>query len=311
MYDTKPQPSFNKNFKLLLEDLEEKNEKSFETYLFTDSTKQIERFYNIFEDLNAEIDFHPVPQAIYAGFIDNKLQVACYTDHQIFERFHKYKLRKGFTKEQAMSLKMLRELRPGDFVTHIDHGVGKYSGLEKLDINGKIQESVRLIYQNNDILYVGINSLHKISRYIGKEGNAPKLSKIGGDAWKTLKRKTKRKIKDIAKELIKLYAKRRSAKGVAFPADGYMQNELEASFIYEDTPDQLKATIDMKEDMMTEAPHGQIDLWRCWIWQDRSGPLEVRLRPLLEVSKWQSLCLPLFLLFSMRRLLAIGSKTLV
>lgn len=253
-YDTNPQPSFNKNFKLLIENLERQAGDDIETFLFTDSTKQIERFYSIFEDLNAKVDFHPVPKSIYAGFIDKKLKIACYTDHQIFERFHKYKLRKGFTKEHALSLKMLRELRPGDFVTHIDHGVGKYSGLEKLEINGKTQESVRLIYQNNDILYVGINSLHKISRYIGKEGNAPKLSRIGGDAWKTLKRKTKKKIKDIAKELIKLYAKRKAAKGEAFPVDGYLQNELEASFIYEDTPDQLKATVDMKEDMMSESP---------------------------------------------------------
>ncbi len=253
-YETKPQPSFNRNFKLLIEDLEEKSEDHISTYLFTESTKQIERFYRIFEDLQAKVAFHPVPKAIYAGFVDSTLRVACYTDHQIFDRFHKYSLRKGFTKEQAMSLKMLRELKPGDFVTHIDHGVGRYSGLEKLDINGKIQESVRLIYLNNDVLYVGINSLHKISRYVGKEGNAPRLSKIGGDAWKTLKRKTKRKIKDIAKELIKLYAKRKAAKGVAFPVDGYLQNELEASFIYEDTPDQLKATIEMKEDMLSDAP---------------------------------------------------------
>ena len=253
-YDTKPQPSFNKNFKLLIEDLERKATDSIDTFLFTDSSKQIERFYTIFEDLNAKVDFHPVPQSISAGFIDLKLGIACYTDHQIFERFHKYKLRKGFTKEQAMSLKMLRELKPGDFVTHIDHGVGKYSGLEKLEINGKTQESVRLIYLNNDILYVGINSLHKISRYTGKEGHAPRLSKIGGDAWKVLKRKTKRRIKDIAKELIKLYAKRKAAKGEAFPPDGYLQNELEASFIYEDTPDQLTATVAMKEDMMSESP---------------------------------------------------------
>lgn len=254
VYKSKPQPSFNKNFKLLIEDLERRSEANMESYIFTDSSKQIERFYNIFEDLDAKVEFHPVPLAIYAGYVDEALGLAVYTDHQIFERFHKYKLRQGFTKEQALSLQMLRELKPGDFVTHIDHGVGKYSGLEKLEIAGKVQESVRLIYQNNDILYVGINSLHKISRYIGKDGSAPKLSKIGGDAWKNLKRKTKKKIKDIAKELIKLYAKRKAAKGYAFPPDGYLQNELEASFIYEDTPDQLKSTIDMKADMMSEAP---------------------------------------------------------
>ncbi|MDC1289734.1 transcription-repair coupling factor, partial [bacterium] len=183
-----------------------------------------------------------------------QLNIACYTDHQIFERFHKYKLKKGFTKEQAMSLKMLRELQPGDFVTHIDHGVGRYSGLEKIDINGHKQESLRLFYQNNDVLYVSINSLHKISKFKGKDGTPPKLSKIGGDAWKKLKSTTKRKVRDMAKELIKLYAKRKASKGHAFPPDGYLQNELEASFIYQDTPDQEKATIETKEDMMKEHP---------------------------------------------------------
>ena len=253
-YNSRPQPSFNKNFKLLIENLEENEKEGLETYLFTDSSKQIERFYSIFEDLNANVHFHPINKSIYEGFIDMDLKIACYTDHQIFERFHRYRLRKGFTKEQAMNLKMLRELRPGDFVTHIDHGVGKYSGLEKIEISGKVQESVRLIYLNNDILYVSINSLHKISKYVGKEGKPPRLNKIGGDAWKTLKRKTKKKVKDIAKELIKLYAKRKASKGHAFPADGYLQNELEASFLYEDTPDQLTATNAVKEDMMAEHP---------------------------------------------------------
>ncbi len=253
-YNSKPQPSFNKNFELLIRDLKKKSQDNIENYLFTDSKKQIERFYNIFQDLNAEVEFHPIEQSIDAGFIDPDLKIACYTDHQIFERFHRYKLKTGFTKEQALSLRMLRELKPGDFVTHIDHGVGKYSGLEKININGHIQESVRLIYLNNDILYVSINSLHKISRFVGKDGRAPRLSKIGGDAWKTLKRKTKRKVKDIAKELIQLYAKRKAAEGHAFPPDGYLQNELEASFIYEDTPDQLTATNDVKADMEKPNP---------------------------------------------------------
>ncbi|MBT8231142.1 MAG: transcription-repair coupling factor [Saprospiraceae bacterium] len=253
-YNAKPQPTFNKNFKLLIDDLEQKKRSGTETYLFTDNNRQIERFYNIFEDLGTDLVFHPVVHSIHAGFIDKDLKVACYTDHQIFERFHRYKLKKGFTKEQALNLRMIRELRPGDFVTHIDHGIGKYSGLEKLNINGQEQESIRLIYLNNDVLYVGINSLHKISRYIGKDGTAPKLSKIGGEAWKNLRRKTKRQIKDIAKELIKLYAQRRASKGFAFPEDNYLQNELEASFIYEDTPDQYDATIAVKEDMQKEYP---------------------------------------------------------
>ncbi|MEN0006950.1 MAG: helicase-related protein, partial [Bacteroidota bacterium] len=254
VFAARPQPSFNKNFTLLIENLTSNTKSRFENYLFTDNAKQIERFYSIFEDLEAAVQFHPVAKAIHQGFIDLDLKVACYTDHQIFGRFHKYKLRRGFTKDQALNLRMLRELTPGDFVTHIDHGVGRYSGLEKIDINGHVQESVRLIYKNNDMLYVSINSLHKISKFVGKDGTAPKLSKLGSDAWKTLKRKTKKKVKDIAGELIKLYAKRKASKGFAFPQDGYMQNELEASFIYEDTPDQLTATVDVKEDMMKAYP---------------------------------------------------------
>ena len=253
-FNSSPQPPFNKNFKLLIEDLNSNDKEGIENYIFTDNTRQIERFYSIFEDLDAKVQFHPVEKSIHEGFIDKDLNIALYTDHQIFNRFHKYRLRKGFTKEQALSLKMLRELKPGDFVTHIDHGVGKYSGLEKIDINGHVQESIRLFYQNNDVLYVSINSLHKISKFSGKDGTAPRLHKLGGDAWKTLKRKTKKKIKDIAKELIQLYAKRKASKGFAFPEDGYLQNELEASFIYEDTPDQELATIAVKEDMQKSHP---------------------------------------------------------
>lgn len=250
----KPQPSFNKNFNLLIEDLRKNEEAGMENYLLTDNKKQIKRFFSIFEDLEAKVQVHPIPIALHSGFIDPQLQIACYTDHQIFERFHRYKLKRGFTKEQSINLRMLRELETGDFVTHIDHGVGRYSGLEKININGHIQESVRLIYKNNDILYVSINSLHKISKFVGKDGTEPKLNKIGGDAWKTLKRKTKKKVKDIAKELIKLYAERKASKGHAFPPDGYLQNELEASFIYEDTPDQYQASVDVKTDMQKEHP---------------------------------------------------------
>jgi len=253
-YKAKPQPSFNKNFKLLIDDLHNNTKEKIENYIFTDNPKQIERFYAIFEDLDANVTFHPINKAIHQGFVDQHLKIACYTDHQIFERFHRFRLKKGFTKDLAINLKMLRELQPGDFVTHIDHGIGRYSGLEKIDINGHVQESVRLFYKNNDILYVSINSLHKISKYVGKEGKAPKLNKIGSDTWKALKRKTKKKVKDIAQELIKLYAKRKASKGFAFNEDGYLQNELEASFIYEDTPDQLTATNDVKADMQKEYP---------------------------------------------------------
>jgi transcription-repair coupling factor (superfamily II helicase) len=254
VYTTRPQPSFNKNFKLLIEHLDENTKAGIDNYLFAENPKQIERFHAIFEDLEAKVDFHPIPKSIDQGFLDLDLKTACYTDHQIFQRFHRYKLRRGFTRDQALNLRMLRELQPGDYVTHIDHGVGKYSGLQKIDINGHIQESVRLIYKNNDILYVSINSLHKISKYVGKEGTTPKVDKLGSDAWKNLKRRTKKKVKDIAGELIKLYAKRKASDGFAFPQDGYLQNELEASFIYEDTPDQLKATKDVKEDMTNAHP---------------------------------------------------------
>lgn len=253
-YSARPQPSFNKNFNLLIDNFKKNSKAGIENFLFTDSTKQIERFYAIFEDLEAHVEFHPITKAIHEGFIDPDLNIACYTDHQIFQRFHRYRLKKGFTKDKAMSLRMLRELKPGDFVTHIDHGVGRFSGLEKIDINGHIQESVRIFYKNNDVLYVSINSLHKITQYVGKEGTVPKLNKLGSDAWKRLKARTKKKVKDIAGELIKLYAKRKASEGHAFPEDGYMQNELEASFLYEDTPDQFSATNDVKADMMKPSP---------------------------------------------------------
>lgn len=253
-FDGKPQPSFNKNFNLLIENLYENTSSNTQNIIFTESEKQIERFENIFKEHDAEVKYSIIIANVFAGFIDTHLNVAFYTDHQIFERFHRYKLRQGFTKDQALTFKMIKELEPGDFVVHMDHGVGRFSGLEKIIINGHQQETVRLIYQNNDILYVGIHSLHKISKYVGKDGTPPALSKIGGEAWKNLKRKTKAKVKDIAKELIKLYALRKASKGFAFSPDGYLQNELEASFIYEDTPDQYTATIDVKEDMMKPHP---------------------------------------------------------
>jgi transcription-repair coupling factor (superfamily II helicase) len=253
-YEVKPQPSFNKNFTILIEDLQHLQANGFTSYIFTDNVRQVQRFESIFDDLQANVLLHPVMVSLDQGFIDPYHKISCYTDHQVFQRFHKYNLRRGFTRDQAMTLKFLRELQPGDFVTHIDHGVGRYSGLEKIDINGHLQESVRLLYKNNDILYVGIQSLHKISKHVGSEGTAPTLSKLGSDAWKTLKRKTKQKVKDIASELIKLYAKRKASVGYAFSPDGYLQNELEASFFYEDTPDQLATTIDVKADMEKESP---------------------------------------------------------
>ena len=253
-YNSKSQPAFNKNFSLLIDNLNANTAAGFENFIFTENPKQVERFYHIFEDLEAHVKFEPAMKAIHEGFVDLDHKIACYTDHQIFQRHHHYRLKQGFTADKAINLKLLRDLQPGDFVVHIDHGVGKYSGLQKITVNGHTQESVRIFYKNNDVLYVSINSLNKISKYTGKDGAEPALSKLGSDAWQNLKRKTKQKVKDIAKELIKLYAKRKASEGHSFPPDNYLQTELEASFIYEDTPDQEKATIDMKEDMMKPHP---------------------------------------------------------
>ena len=252
--NAKPQTNFNKNFSLLIDDLEKNTQSGFTNILWAGNERQIKRFSQIFDDLEAKVEYHALPRSIHAGFLDLDEQIICYTDHQIFRRFHKYQLRSGFSKDKALNLKMLRELQKGDFVTHIDHGIGRYSGLEKIMINGRVQESVRLIYKNNDILWVSINSLHKISKYAGKEGNVTKLDKLGSDRWKKLKAKTKKKVKDIAQDLIRLYAQRKQSSGFSFPVDDYMQAELEASFIYEDTPDQAKSTEAVKKDMEKSYP---------------------------------------------------------
>ncbi|MCB9307719.1 MAG: transcription-repair coupling factor [Lewinellaceae bacterium] len=253
-FHSKPQPSFNKNFDLLIRAMHEWKAGGYEVYICSENPKQFDRLAAIFRELKADVAFLPVEIPIHEGFVDEDLKIACLTDHQIFQRYHQYKIRQGFSKEQALNIRLLRELQPGDYVTHIDHGIGIFAGLQKIEIGGQVQEAVRLNYKNNDILYVSIHSLHKISKYIGQDGAAPQLSKIGSDAWKQLKARTKRKIKDIAAELIKLYAARRAARGHAFPPDGYLQNELEASFIYEDTPDQFKATNDIKGDMEKSYP---------------------------------------------------------
>lgn len=253
-FSIKSQPAFNRHFDLLIKDLKSFEQKKYNIFLFADNPKQLERLHSIFSDLRAEIQFTPIPVSIHEGFIDDDLQLICYTDHQIFQRYHKYKIKQAFSKNKALTLKTLRELQPGDYVTHIDHGVGTYSGLQKIEINGKVQEAVRIIYKDNDLLYVNISSLHKISKYSGKEGTVPKMNKLGSDVWNRLKDKTKKQVKDIATDLIKLYAQRKSQKGFAHSPDNYMQTELEASFIYEDTPDQNKATLDVKKDMEKPSP---------------------------------------------------------
>ncbi|MBE8714076.1 transcription-repair coupling factor [Sphingobacterium hungaricum] len=252
-FDTHPQPSFNKDFNLLIHNFKENEKNQIQNLIFSDSNKQIERIYTILEDLDKSVTFTPIYRALREGFRDDALKLACYTDHQIFDRYYKYKRKKGYERSQAITLKELRDLKPGDFITHIDHGVGKYAGLEKIEVNGKTQEMIRLIYADNDLLYVNINSLNRISKYSGKEGTVPKMNKLGTDTWDKLKKTTKKKVKDIARDLIKLYAKRKAQTGNSFSPDSYLQTELEASFIYEDTPDQEKATNDVKKDM--ESPH--------------------------------------------------------
>ncbi len=253
-YHTKLQPAFNRRFELLISDLKSWVAKGFELFIFAENPKQLERLHSIFADLKAEIPFTPIALAIHEGFIDEDLKVVCYTDHEIFQRYHKYKVKQAYNKSKALTIRALKELQPGDYVTHIDHGVGTYSGLQKIEVNGVMQEAVRLIYKDSDILYVNINSLHKISKYTGKEGSVPKINKLGSDAWQRLKEKTKTKVKEIAFDLIQLYAQRKAQEGFAHTPDSYLQTELEASFMYEDTPDQSKATADVKKDMESPSP---------------------------------------------------------
>jgi len=252
-FQTRDQPAFNRQFDLLIRDLKNWEAKKFSIYIFAENPRQLERLHSIFADLKAEVNFVPIPVAIHEGFIDESLGLVCYTDHQVFQRYHKYKIKQAYNKSKALTIRALKELTPGDFVVHMDHGVGVYSGLQKMDIGGKWQESVRILYKDNDILYVNINSLHKISKYTGKEGHVPKINKIGSDVWQKLKEKTKIRVKQIAFDLIKLYAQRKAQPGFSHTPDNYMQIELEASFIYEDTPDQSKAVADVKKDM--ESPH--------------------------------------------------------
>lgn len=252
-FNTSPQPVFHKNFKLLIENLKNNQKLNISNLIFSDSARQIERLYTIFEDLDKDLEFQPVYHAISQGFTDKDLKLACYTEHQIFDRYYRGKSKTNSSKSRIITLKELRDLKPGDFVTHLDHGIGRFAGLEKIEINGHKQEAVRLVYRDNDLLYVSINSLHKISKYVGKDGTEPRVHKLGSDVWEKLKNNTKKKVKDIARDLIKLYAKRKAQPGYQFTPDNYMQVELEASFMYEDTPDQSKATADVKADM--ENPH--------------------------------------------------------
>ena len=251
-FNCKPQPAFNKKFDLLITALNENYEQGFTNVLCCSTEQQAKRLHDIFEEVEATVHYKTVVFPLYQGFLEHDLKLACFTDHQIFERYHKFHLKNGYAKKQAITLKELNKLELGDYVTHIDHGIGKFGGLQKIDVEGKQQEAIKLVYGDRDILYVSIHSLHKISKFNGKDGAPPKIYKLGSAAWKKLKQKTKSRVKKIAFDLIKVYAKRRLEKGFQYGPDSYLQNELEASFIYEDTPDQAKSTADVKRDMESE-----------------------------------------------------------
>lgn len=254
-FNTKPQPSFNKQFNLLIENLNQNTKDGYTNYIFCSSDQQAKRFKDIFADAQGHVDqVEMIVFPLYQGFIDYENRNVCYTDHQVFERYHKFSLKNGYAKKQAITLKELTNLEVGDYVTHIDHGIGKFGGLQKIEVEGKMQEAIKLVYGERDILYLSIHSLHKISKFNGKDGSAPKIYKLGSAAWKKLKQKTKARVKHIAFNLIELYAKRRTQKGFQYDPDSYLQHELESSFMFEDTPDQSTATADVKADMESERP---------------------------------------------------------
>jgi transcription-repair coupling factor (superfamily II helicase) len=253
-WDSQPQPSFNKNFDLLVANFSENEKQGFTNLIVAENEKQIDRLLGIFQELDPTLQVQSMLLGLREGFVDRQLKMACYTDHQLFERFHRYKTRHKASKSKALTIKELKSLHPGDYVVHVDYGVGRFAGLEKVDVGGKMQEAVRLVFRDDDLLYVNIHSLHKISKYSGQEGQMPSMSKLGSPEWENKKSRVKKQVKDIAKDLINLYAKRRSAPGFTFTGDSVLQVELESSFIYEDTPDQAMATSDVKSDMEKSYP---------------------------------------------------------
>ncbi|WP_345224212.1 transcription-repair coupling factor [Hymenobacter koreensis] len=252
-FASKPQPSFNKDFSRLVKDMHQNQERGLTTIIAADSMRQMDRLRTIFDELDHEVRFQHLAVSLREGFIDEDRKLLVYTDHQIFERYYRAQEKRKFSKKKALTLKELRTLQPGDFVVHQDYGIGRFAGLTQVDINGHLQEAIRLVYRDDDVLTVSIHALHKIAKYSGAEGTPPSMSKLGSPEWENKKKAVKRKVKDIAADLIRLYAKRKTAPGYAFARDSFMQAELESSFIYEDTPDQAKATEDVKNDM--EQPH--------------------------------------------------------
>ena len=255
-FNTSVQPIFHKNFDLVASSLTDYLQRGYSIYICSDSVKQTDRLADIFRERGDKIDFTAVDRTLHEGFVDHTLHCCIFTDHQIFDRFHKYNLRsdKARSGKVALSLKELNMFEPGDYVVHIDHGIGKFAGLVRIPNGNTTQEVIKLVYQNDDVVFVSIHSLHKISKYKGKEGEQPRISKLGTGAWEKIKERTKTKIKDIARDLIKLYSQRKQEKGFKYSPDSFMQHELEASFIYEDTPDQLKATQEVKADMESDRP---------------------------------------------------------
>ena len=255
-FNTSVQPIFHKNFDLVASSLTDYLQRGYSIYICSDSVKQTDRLADIFRERGDKIDFTAVDRTLHEGFVDHTLHCCIFTDHQIFDRFHKYNLRsdKARSGKVALSLKELNMFEPGDYVVHIDHGIGKFAGLVRIPNGNTTQEVIKLVYQNDDVVFVSIHSLHKISKYKGKEGEQPRISKLGTGAWEKIKERTKTKIKDIARDLIKLYSLRKQEKGFKYSPDSFMQHELEASFLYEDTPDQLKATQEVKADMESDRP---------------------------------------------------------
>jgi transcription-repair coupling factor (superfamily II helicase) len=253
-WEAKVQPSFNKEFKRLADSLRENQTFNFVSVITAESPRQLERLATIFEEIDSHVRFQPMNISLREGFTDQQVKIACYTDHQIFDRFHRYKEKSKYSKSKALTLKELRSLQVGDYVTHVDYGIGRFAGMDKVKIGDGEQEIIRLIYRDDDVLMISVQSLHKIAKYSGKEGGPPTMSKLGSQDWDNKKSRVKKQVKDIAKELIALYAKRRSAHGFSYSPDSFMQAELESSFIYEDTPDQAKATADVKVDMEKPNP---------------------------------------------------------
>ena len=253
-WESQPQPSFNKNFDLLVANLGDNEKAGYLNLITAENEKQIDRLQGIFQELDPTLQVQSMLLSLREGFVDKQVKLVCYTDHQLFERFHRYKTKSKSTASKALTLKEIKALHPGDYVVHVDYGVGRFAGLEKVDVSGKMQEAVRLIFRDDDLLYVNIHSLHKISKYSGQEGQVPSMSKLGSPDWENKKARVKKQVKDIAKDLIALYAKRRSAPGFTFSRDSVLQVELESSFLYEDTPDQAAATADVKADMEKSYP---------------------------------------------------------